>query len=85
MTELDFVPVELDANQTTQYELKIEASNKDDRMTVSFIYSKALYDEATVALLVKYYQAILASILRDAHIHIGHIALESSYEYLVEN
>ncbi|MBC9914891.1 condensation domain-containing protein, partial [Chitinophaga varians] len=60
---LNMVPLQQRLKASTQYEFKVEAAEKEDSMQLYFIFSKALYEEQTIALMVQYYRNILTAVL----------------------
>jgi non-ribosomal peptide synthetase component F len=75
LSELNLVPVPLDAFQTTQYEFKLEAREKPGGLDIDFIYSKALYTGDTIGLLVNYYRNLLKGALHNPGAAVGSIEL----------
>ena len=76
--DLRLNPYPIEKNRTTQYEFKLEATEKGDNICVEFIYSKALYEDETMDILIEYYKKILTSVLKDNFIRIDKIEMEGS-------
>ena len=60
----------------TQYEFKIEASEKGEAYQLDFIYSKALFDSEFISALTEYYHSILKAILANPLVTIECIDLQ---------
>ncbi|AOM80165.1 non-ribosomal peptide synthetase [Pedobacter steynii] len=70
-------PIDIKRRLTTQYELKIDACEKDGTYQLDFIYKTSLHDQEFVEALADYYQNILKSIVKDNFITINNIELEA--------
>jgi amino acid adenylation domain-containing protein/non-ribosomal peptide synthase protein (TIGR01720 family) len=75
LDNFDVVPVELGVRSETRFELTIEAREHNQALAIHFIYSKALYDAATIDLLIQYYGHILEAVLKDSTLTLGGIGV----------
>ncbi|WP_157262946.1 non-ribosomal peptide synthetase [Pedobacter steynii] len=72
---LKFKSAQIEREKTTQYDFKLEVTERDDQFLIEFIYSKAIYDDEMIGLLLNYYQAILKIVLENDQLNIGDIEI----------
>lgn len=77
LDDLKFELVQLKWAETSQFEFKIHAVDERDRFLVYFVYNKTLYDDETMALLMKYYKNILLNVLADSTVKISDLEMEN--------
>lgn len=73
LDEVGFHPVDITAQDTTQYELKAEVRKNGSVIDIAFIYSVDLYDEPMVGYLGGHYAGILSRVLTDPAVSINHL------------
>ena len=73
--DLTFTAVDLERQETTQYEFKIEGTQLEDNYLLRFISSEKLYEEETIRLFSTYYLNILKTIILNPSVKIGNINL----------
>ena len=76
INELDFIPIEVKENLTTQYEFKLEVAEENKGLKIAFVYSSELYEDATIEVLKEYYFNILADILNNDLVDVESIELK---------
>ena len=81
LDQAGFTPLHIRGHQTTQYEFKLEVTEKDNKLQVAFVYSDALYDASFISVLAEYYHNILRAVLRNASIDITGITLTGSLSF----
>jgi len=79
LNRLGFMPLPVRGHETTQFEWKVEVTEKDHRFIIAFIYSTELYDPTFIGVLAEYYDNILRAVLKDPSVEIDGIALENSF------
>jgi hypothetical protein len=79
--KFEIVPVENRRNERKDYEFKLEAADRKDRITIDFICDPAKFDDETAELLMGYYQNILAAVTANQETLIGDINLEAGTGY----
>ena len=82
MDDFEFAPLESNRNEIAEYGLRLEASENEGRIDVSFIYNNHLYDDYTVQLLMDYYNLILKQVLKKETMKIEDIEMESSLQHM---
>jgi len=75
---LKFSPLTLEGKKTTQYEFKIEALDTGTGYAIDLIYSKALYEAATMDVFAEYYKNIIDGIISTEKIAIQQIDLSKT-------
>ncbi|MBW8687222.1 non-ribosomal peptide synthetase [Chitinophaga rhizophila] len=76
--EIGFVPVLTRQHDTTQYEFKVEVSEKENGLSIAFIYSTLLYEADMIEMFAGYYQHIMAAIINNDEMSIDNIRLETA-------
>ena len=78
--EWEIVPYEVQRQEFSQFEFKLEVVERINQMHIRFVYSKALYDENTIDLLIGYFNNILMAVLNDSSTIIENLEMEIGYE-----
>jgi non-ribosomal peptide synthetase component F len=79
--KFEIVPVLNRRNERKDYEFKLEAAGRKDRIIIDFICDAEKFDDDTAVLLMEYYQHILAAVTGNRETLIGDITLEAGTGY----
>lgn len=77
--DLDFIPVVMNGANALQYELKIQAEEKDEKLHIHFLYNEPRFDETFIQVLADYYARILQQAIANGEAAIESIELEDSF------
>ena len=71
-------PISID-NQTSLYDLILYAEEVDEKLVISFQYSKELFLETTINNFIKFFEKILITIATDPNVLIEEIEIDHGY------
>ena len=78
LDELQFVPYEGLWTATNDYILSLQIAEENDRFDITFIYSKDLFDNDTIELLMDYFKSIVLAVSMDGQATIDAIEIKES-------